>query len=153
MQRTSADILEFDALRELIGRFVQSPLGRAELSQVAPSSERARIESILADTAEAIEYLRAVSQPQAAGRGAAIRVRFDSIPDAISATQLLRIEGSTLESRQIYDLSQLLDQAGEARGILNTAAERFPRLATMTAGIPDFRSLVRDIRSKILADG
>ena len=43
-------VLEFEALRELLGRFVRSPLGHAELVRVEPSSDRAWIEFALADT-------------------------------------------------------------------------------------------------------
>ena len=81
MQNFSADLLEFESLRQLLGRYVRSSLGRDELAKVEPHSGRAELESALADVAEAVSYLRALSQPQAATRGAAIRVRFDSIPD------------------------------------------------------------------------
>jgi len=39
MRTTSADLLEFDALKKLVGRFVASPLGRAELDRVAPGTD------------------------------------------------------------------------------------------------------------------
>ncbi len=69
--------LEFDDLRTLLGRYVRSPMGQAELLGVAPLADRSAIENALADAAEAIEYLRAASNPQTASRGAAIRPRFD----------------------------------------------------------------------------
>ena len=71
LQSFSADLLEFEPLRQLVGRYVGSPLGRAELEKLAPHSDRAVLESALADVAEAIAYLGASRQPQAAGRGAA----------------------------------------------------------------------------------
>src|SRR5580698_2582163 len=111
-------VLEFEPLRALVGRYLRSLLGRAELAQVAPSSDRAAIEAALADTAEAIEYLRASSQPQPAGRGAAIRVRFDEVADPAPCIARLRIEGSTLESQEIFELARLLDLAAEARSVL-----------------------------------
>ena len=42
-------VLEFDELRELLGRYVRSPLGRAELSSVAPGNERATTVSTPSD--------------------------------------------------------------------------------------------------------
>ena len=61
MQSTSADVLEFEALREVLSRYVSSPLGREELARIAPSSDRAALERALAHTAEAVDYLRAAA--------------------------------------------------------------------------------------------
>ena len=36
--KTSAEVLEFESLRQLLGRYVSSPLGRRELEKVAPHS-------------------------------------------------------------------------------------------------------------------
>ena len=99
-------VLEFEALRALVGRFVRSALGRAELAEVAPMTDRAAIEAALADAAEAIEYLRASSQPQPASRGAAIRVRFDDVADPGTSVARLRIEGATLEAQEIYEMGR-----------------------------------------------
>src|SRR5215471_18974288 len=70
-------VLEFEELRELVGRYLRTPLGRAELEKVTPGCDRAGIEAELADTAEAIEYHRMSSQPQPASQGAAVRLRFE----------------------------------------------------------------------------
>jgi DNA mismatch repair protein MutS2 len=152
LQNFSADLLEFETLRQLLGRFVRSSLGRDELAKVEPHSDRAVLESALADVEEAVSYLRALSQPQAATRGAAIRVRFDSIPDVAKSLLLLRIEGTGLEALQILELSRLLEQAGEIKAILNVAAGKFPRLGARAAAIIDPRPLLRDLRGKILPD-
>lgn len=153
MQHTSADTLEFESLRELIGRYVSSPLGRHELDAVQPTSDRAELERVLAETSEAIEYVRAASQPQAASRGAVIRVKFTAIPDTAEAVAKLRIEGAALDAREIYDLARLLDQSAEARNLITTVAERFPLLAARAEQIADFRSLLRDLDGKVLPDG
>ncbi|HLJ46823.1 MAG TPA: endonuclease MutS2 [Bryobacteraceae bacterium] len=152
MIRTSSDLLEFEALRQLLGRYVYSALGRGELEKIEPSSDRAWIEAALLDAQEALQYVRASQSPQTPQRGAAICPRFDSIPDTGPALALLRIEGAALEARQIYEFTQLLDQAGEIRSIL-AAVEQFPRLAAMSAAIADLRPLLRDLRGKILPDG
>lgn len=153
MIRTSGDLLEFEALRVLLGRYVPSALGQAELQLVEPTTERAWIEATLADVAEALEYTRAAQSPQTPQRGSAICPRFDSIPDPGSSIPLLRIEGAALEARQIYELTQLLDQAGDIRSILTAPGERFPRIAGMAEQIADLRPLLRELRGKILPDG
>jgi DNA mismatch repair protein MutS2 len=151
--KTSAEVLEFEALRQLVGRFISSPLGRRELEKVAPHSERERLIADLADAGEAIEYLRAASRPQATGRGAAIRLDFSGLPDLDAAVHKLRIEGAGLEPKEIYDLFTLLDRAADAKSLLTAAAERFPRLGRRAQTIGEFRSLLRDLEGKILPDG
>ncbi|HEV2689770.1 MAG TPA: endonuclease MutS2 [Bryobacteraceae bacterium] len=153
MQNFSPDLLEFETLRELVGRFVQSPAGKDELAKLEPHSDCSILESTLADVAEAMAYLRASRQPQAASRGAAIRVRFDSIPDVSRTLPVLRIEGAGLEATQILELTRLLEQAGEIRSVLNVAGEKYPRLGARAAAIVDPRPLLRDLRGKILPDG
>ena len=145
--------LEFEDLRALLGRYVRSPVGRAELLGIAPLTDRAAIDNALADTAEAIEYLRAASHPQPAGRGAAIRPRFDLGADPAPLVARLRIQGATLEATEIFELARLLDVASEARSVVLSTHDRFPRLAAHAAAIADLRELARDLRGKILPDG
>jgi DNA mismatch repair protein MutS2 len=153
LQNFSSDLLEFESLRELVGRYVGSPLGRAELEKLGPHSDRVVLENALADVAEAIAYHGASRQPQAAARGAAIRLRFNSIPDVAAALSLLRIEGAVLEPKQILDLARLIEEGAEIRAALNLAAEKYPRLAAKTAATADPRPILRDVRGKVLADG
>ena len=153
MQHSSAEILEFPALREVVGRFVASAAGKARLAEVWPQADAAAIEAGLANVREAMAYLRTAAQPQPAGRGAAVRIRFGDLPDCAVALATLRIEGATLEGRQIWELTALIDRAGEARAILLAAEERFPRLARLAAQFPDLRDAAEEISGKILADG
>jgi DNA mismatch repair protein MutS2 len=152
LQNFSADLLEFEALRQLLGRFVRSPLGAEELDRLEPRADRAALEETLADTAEAIEYVGAAQQLQTAARGAAIRLRFDSIPDLATTLPLLRIEGAALEARQILELTRLLEQASEIRAALNVAAAKYIRLGARAAAIVDPRAILRELAGKILPD-
>src|SRR5579883_173280 len=147
------NVLEFEELRSLLARYLRGALGHAELARLSPCSDAALIESALADTAEAIEYLRATSHPQPATRGAAIRIRFDDLPDPSPAIARLRIEGAALDAPEILNLSRLLDLASEARSVLLSSRERFPRLGRLASAIADLREVARDLRGKILPDG
>ncbi len=151
--KLAAGALEFEDLRALLGRYVRSPMGQGELQGVAPLNDRAAIENALADAAEAVEYLRAASHPQPAARGAAIRPRFDVGSDPAPLVGRLRIQGATLEAVEIFELARLLDVASEARSVVLSARERFPRLAAHAAAIADLQELARDLRGKILPDG
>ncbi|MDQ6698616.1 MAG: Smr/MutS family protein [Acidobacteriota bacterium] len=151
--KTSADILEFEALRQLLARYVSSPLGRGELDKVQPHSDRAKIEADLAEAAEAIGYLRSAARPHPAARGAAIRLDFNGLPDLTTTVQKLAIEGAGLEPREIFDVIALLDRAADAKSVLNAVFERFPILGARAEKIAEFRPLLRDLDGKVLPDG
>ncbi len=153
MKATSADILEYESLRRLLGRYVASPLGKAELMKIAPHTDAARLGIDLAEAGEAVEYLRAAGRPQPAVRGAAIRIEFSGIPDLTEAVHKLRIEGASLEAKEIFDLFAVLDRAADAKSVLNAVAERFPRLGARGQAIGDFRTLLKELEGKILPDG
>ena len=151
--KTSSEVLEFESLRELLGRFVSSPLGRRELEMVKPHGDRARLTEDLAEAGEAIEYLRLAARPQPAARGAAIRIDFSGLPDVEPAVHKMRIEGASLDPKEIFDIFALLDRAADAKSLLTAAAERFPRLGRRAQAIGDFRALLKDLDGKILPDG
>ncbi|MCU1276120.1 MAG: Smr protein/MutS2, partial [Bryobacterales bacterium] len=153
MRLTSADVLEFESLRELLRRYIASPLGSAELQKVQPHTNREQLEGELADAEEATQYLRAASKPQPAARGAAIRINFSSITDLTATVHKLRIEGAALEPKEISDVLAFLDRAADARSILQTVAERFPRLGARSQTIGEFRALLNDLSGKIEPDG
>jgi DNA mismatch repair protein MutS2 len=151
--RTSAEVLEFEALRQLLGRYISSPMGRRELAKVAPRTDREALAEDLAEAGEAIEYLRLAGRPQPAARGAAIRVDFGGLPDTEGAVHKLRIEGASLDPKEIFDVFALLDRAADAKSVLTAAAERFPRLGARAQTIGEFRALLQDLDGKILPDG
>ncbi len=153
MKQTSQVLLEFEALRQVVGRYIGSAMGRAQLDLVAPSTDQSRIESELAEAAEAIEFLRSAAQPLPGQRGAAIRISFNGLPDLTLTAEKLRIEGATLEPRELFDLIVLLDRAADARSILNSVADRLPLLGARGAAIGDFRPLLSEIEGKVLPDG
>ncbi len=153
MPKFSSELLEWEAFRQLLSRFVHSSIGRAELERIEPGTDRPALESALADVTEALQYLRNLAGPQPASRGAAIRIRFDALPETGDAVTILHIEGAGLEAKQIFELTRLLEQAAEIRSILDSAAGRYPRLGAKAAGIADLRPLLRQLDGKILPNG
>jgi len=149
--KTSSEVLEFEALRQLLGRYISSAPGRRELDKVQPHTDRARLEEDLAETGEAIEYLRAAARP--AARGGAIRIDFNGLPDSEESVHKLRIEGASLEPKEIFEVFALLDRAADAKSLLAASAERFPRMGRRAQSIGDFRALLKDLEGKILPDG
>ncbi len=154
--KTSSEVLEFESFRQLLSRFISSPLGRRELQKVEPHADRERLAEDLAEAAEAIEYLRLAARPQASralSPGAAIRVDFNGLTDIEPAVYKLRIEGASLDPLDIIEVLALLDRAADAKSVLTAAAERFPRLGRRALTIGDFRALLNDLEGKILPGG
>ena len=79
--------------------------------------------------------------------------RFDLGADPAPLVARLRIQGATLEATEIFELARLLDVASEARSVVLSARERYPRLAAHASAIADLHELARDLRGKILPDG
>src|SRR3954462_8497589 len=142
MKHTSADLLEFEELKKLVGRYVSGPFGRLELERVEPITDREALETALAEVAEAIEFLRLASKPPLTG-----------LVDTTAAIQKLRIEGAGLDGKEIADVTLFLDRTTEVRSLLLREAKRFPKLAERAEGLADFRSLLREVSGKVLPNG
>lgn len=155
MQSTSSETLEYEALRTLLGRYISSPLGRAELHKITPNTDRAGLEEALAEAKEAIDYHRNAGAPKSNQRamGNPIRIDFGGLPELSTTIQKLRIQGAGLEAQELFDIISLLERASDAKAILHTVSDRFPRLGARGTAIGDFHSLLRAIQGKILPDG
>lgn len=152
MKYVSSELLEFDALKALLARYVSTPLGGSAVEALAPSTDRAYLDESLAETGEAMEYVKSASKPQTVARGAAVRLRFD-LPDPSVGVRKLQIDGAVLDPLEIYHLIEFLDRASDARTLLAAVVERFPRLSARAALLGEFRPLLKELSGKILPDG
>ena len=140
MKRTSADLLEFEELKRLLGRYIAGPLGRGELDRLQPTTDREFLESALAEVAEAVLFVRENG-----------RLPLSGLADSNLSVAKLRIEGAALEGSEIADLIRFLERADDVRGLLT--AEQFPLLQKRSAAMADFRGLLREIGGKVLPNG
>src|SRR3954451_10174090 len=140
MKRTSGELLEFEELKGLVGRYVAGPLGRAELNRLQPSDDREFLERTLAEVAQAMEFVRENG-----------RLPLGGLVDTNESVARLRIEGAALEASEIADLTRFLERADEVRGLL--ANQQFPLLARRSSMMADFRGLLREIGGKVLPNG
>lgn len=140
MKRTSAELLEYDELKRLLGRYVAGPLGRIELDRLQPTTDRNFLESTLAEVAEAMAFVRENG-----------RLPLSGLADSNLSVAKLRIEGIVLEASEIADLTRFLERADEVRALL--ATEQFPLLQKRSALMADFRGLLREIGGKVLPNG
>lgn len=139
----STDILEYDALKAVVRRFVASPLGKARLEELAPGTDQAALEETLADVGEALHYVREAEEP----------VRFGAIPEIQTAAAKLRIEGTVLDPLEIQALVTFLMQADHIRSVLQKERARYPRLAAHADAIDNFGPAVKALAGKITPEG
>ena len=92
-----------------------------------------------------------IPRPPAGARRSGLR--FDLGVDPAPLVGRLRIQGATLEATEIFELARLLEVASEARSVVLSARERYPRLAAHASAIADLHELAREFRGKILPDG
>ncbi|MDX2179900.1 MAG: Smr/MutS family protein [Bryobacteraceae bacterium] len=133
----SSSLVELDQLFAILRRFVTGPLGRAELERVSPSVDRTAIEENLAETAEAMRFLRGD------------RLRFGDLPDVTESLARLRIAGAALEAEELYALGIVIGRSSEAR---SRCIEAGGRLMARVSPLADLRPLARAIEATILPD-
>ena len=146
LSQTSACVLEFDSLRDLLRGYASSPLGQALITHLAPSTHREWIEGQQQLTREIGEFRRV-------GGG----FDFSGFLDVTKPVEKSRIAGAALETTDIRDVVLVVDRAAEWREIaLNPpAAMKFEWKAVqkLSAQIVDFTDFLRAFRNKILPDG
>src|SRR5579872_2063444 len=146
LSQTSARVLEFDSLRDLLRGFASSPLGQELIAHLAPSTNREWIENQQQLTREIGEFRRVAG-----------RFDFVGLLDVTKPVEKSRIAGAALETTDIRDVVLVVDRAAEWREIaLNPpAAMKFEwkAVAKLSAQIVDFSDFLRAFRNKILPDG
>ncbi len=146
VRHSSARVLEFPALRELVRGYATSPLGQARVDDVEPSLDRGWIERQQQLTQEIRDYLRT---------GA--RFDFSGLLDVSKLLDKSRIEGAALEILEIRDVLLVVDRADEWLQVAlhppNDMRAGWPAVAALSSAITDFTDLVRFFRNKILPDG
>ncbi len=143
---TSARVLEFDVLRNLLRGYASSPLGQSRIDALAPSTDRAWIESQQQLSSEIREFRRVGG-----------RFDFSSLLDITALVEKSRIAGVALETTDIRDVILVVDRAAEWRAIVldPPAAMRseWREVRALSAHITDFGEFLRSFRNKIQPDG
>jgi len=143
---TSARVLEFEALRELLRGYASSPLGKNRIAELTPSTDRAWIETQQSLAAEIREFRRVGG-----------RFDFFALTDISSLVDKARIAGAALETTEIRDVIAVVDRASEWRQISSQppAAMRsdWREVRRLSEQIVDFSEFLRGFRNKILPDG
>ena len=146
LTHTSANLLEFGSLRDLLRGYAASPLGQARIATLSPAVERDWTETQHRLTTEIREFRRVGG-----------RFDFSGLLDITKLVEKTRIAGAALETSEIRDVLLLVDRAAEWREMaLNPPAAMktdWGATARLSSGIVDFTELLRAFRNKILPDG
>jgi DNA mismatch repair protein MutS2 len=146
MRHTSARVLEFDQLKELLRAYAVSGLGKAGIEALAPQTDRDWIQRQHQLTAEIRTFYR--------GGG---RFEFSGLLDPSSLLEKARIQGATLEIDELRDVLLVADRASEWRAVgLNPPASMsrgWPGIEELSRRVADLSPLLSYFRNKILPDG
>src|SRR5580698_6452880 len=146
VSQTSARVLEFDSLRDLLRGYASSPLGQGLIARLAPSTDWEWIANQQQLTSEIREFRRVGG-----------RFDFSGLLDVTKLVEKSRIAGAALETTDIRGVVLMMDRAAEWREIaLNPpAAMKFEwkAVSQLSAGIADFTDTLRAFRNKILPAG
>ena len=146
LTRSSAGVLEFASLLQVLLGYATSPLGQDAVASLEPSVDPAWIRNQQLLTSEIREFRRVGGS-----------FEFSGLLNVKTQVDKSRIEGSALEIDDIRDIVLVVDRAAEWRKIsLNPpAAMRTEWRATseLSKRIPDFADFLRAFRNKILPDG
>ena len=146
LPHSSSRVLEFESLRDLLRGYCSSPLGQGRIAALAPSTDRAWIETQQVLASEIREFRRV-------GGG----FDFSALVEIQSLIGKSRISGAVLETTEIRDVILVVDRAAEWRQIAQQppAAMRsdWAKVRALSARIADFTDFLRSFRNKIQPDG
>ncbi|HET7751843.1 MAG TPA: hypothetical protein VFK81_20790, partial [Terriglobales bacterium] len=165
LKHSSARVLEFEGVREMLRGYASSSLGQGRIAALAASGEREWMERQQEMTEEIREFRRVGG-----------RFDFSGLSDPSALVQKARIEGAALEAGELREILAVVDRAAEWREIAMQppamkvvtrapsagspaeggwahASSVWPGIAELSAGIADFTELLRFFRNKILPDG
>jgi DNA mismatch repair protein MutS2 len=146
LNHSSARVLEFSSLRELLRGYAASPLGRGRIDALAPSTDCAWIAEQQELTQEVREFRRAGGY-----------FNFSELTDSQELVEKSRIAGATLETSEIRDVISLVDRAAEWRQIAlhppATMKSDWRQVGALSARVRDFNEFLRAFRNKIQPDG
>jgi len=146
LAHSSARVLEFDALRELLRGYSSSPLGQVRIAALTPSTDTLWITAQQELAQEIRDFRRAGG-----------RFEFSGLLEITTSIQRARIAGAVLETTEIRDVLMVIDRAAEWREIaLHPPASmrsEWRRVRALSEQIPAFADFLHFFRNKILPDG
>src|SRR5579864_5608167 len=135
LTHTSAGVLEFEPLRDLLRGYASSPLGGGRIAALAPSLDRAWIEQQQQLTSEVRDFRRVGG-----------RFEFAGLLDVRKLVDKASIAGAALETLEIRDVILVVDRAAEWREIVLSppaATKEWTAVPGLSSTISDFTEFLR----------
>ena len=146
MENSSAGVLEFAGLRDLLRGYAASDLGRAKVAALAPSIDLDWIQNQQQLTSEVREFRRAGGS-----------FNFAGLLDVSQLLDKARISGAALESLEVISVISAVDRAAEWREIAFNPPQGMEQdwaaVKQLSSAIADFTEFLRGFRNKTLPDG
>ncbi len=145
VQHSSAEVLEFLAMRDMIRGYASSSLGQARVNMLVASRERAWIDRQQQLTEEIRDFVRVGGS-----------FEFSGLDDPSQAVEKARIQGVALETGELREVLVAIDRAAAWREIAMHPPANLKDWAAvqeLSSGIEDFTELLRYFRNKLLPDG
>jgi DNA mismatch repair protein MutS2 len=152
MDQHTLGLLEFDKIRELLGSYAASSLGKELARNLEPGTNATHIRAQLVLVSEMVQALDAQQAPPLNGlHDIRLTVRRASIGTMLSAEQLLEV-GETLNcTGNVYRYRMRLDQRLENLSEMLASIEDFGPVARSIFGCIDGRGHVLDVASRELS--
>jgi DNA mismatch repair protein MutS2 len=130
--------LEFEAIQALVLSHAGSAAGRSLLQRLSPSTDISEVRTRLVRTREALAIFRTLG-----------RQPYHDLPDVANMIAAARVEGVTLEPRQLLDVASFIEGGVEiARAVARS--EGAPGLAQRASQVPAMDDVAAAIRRAIL---
>ena len=145
LEHTSAAVLEFGSLRDLLRGYASSPLGLKRIAGLSPSRDIGWIQAQHRLCEETREFRRVGG-----------RFEFSGLVEIEKLLDKSRIAGAALETLEIRDVVLVVDRAAEWREIaLSPPAtmKEWKAVSELSSTISDFTEFLRFFRNKIQPDG
>jgi DNA mismatch repair protein MutS2 len=142
VSRPAEALLEFDRLKEIVGRSTTCAPGRRAIEALSPQQDVTALESEFDLVREAIAYLRAGSE-----------LGLGSLADPEAWLARMGIPGSVLVPAELLNVASLAETAGGVRQTFKGESAKYPRLAERAAALADFRALLTAIRRAVMPNG
>src|ERR1700746_3375708 len=143
---TSARVLEFDSLRELLRGFASSPLGKSRIESLSPSTDRDGIQPQQTLASEIRDFRRVGGN-----------FDFFGLSDIVPLLNKSRISRAALETTEIRDIITLVDRASEwwhiAQNPPAAMRSQWYEVRSLSLQIENFSDFLSYFRNKIQPDG
>lgn len=144
MNTTTFTSLEYGGMIELLSRFAQTPMGKSRFENLAPLTNRLKLE----------KELRAISETIQLNEEKQVSWSFSGLENPSDALAILRIKNAALEPTLILEITRVCNQALFARSAISPEKEFAPSLWEIVEPLPPtLFAAIDKINKKLLPSG